>query len=50
VQAVDFRAGQNFGEAQGFYVPDPPASVANEDPGLSQGKANRNNKTVFWSQ
>jgi hypothetical protein len=33
----------------GFFVPDPQASVANEDPGLSQGKANRNNKTVFWS-
>jgi hypothetical protein len=23
--------------------------VANEDPGLSQGTASRNNKTVFWS-
>ncbi len=33
----------------GFFVPDPPASVANEDPGLSQGTARRNNKTVFWS-
>ena len=33
----------------GFFVPDPPASVANEDPGLSQGTASRNNKTVFWS-
>jgi hypothetical protein len=33
----------------GFFVPDPPASVANEDPALSQGTASRNNKTVFWS-
>jgi hypothetical protein len=33
----------------GFYVPDPPAFVANEDPALSQGTASRNNKTVFWS-
>lgn len=33
----------------GFFVPEPPASVANEDPALSQGTASRNNKTVFWS-
>ena len=33
----------------GFFVPDPPASVADEDPALSQGTASRNNKTVFWS-
>ncbi len=33
----------------GFFVPDPPASVANEDPALSQGTGSRNNKTVFWS-
>ena len=33
----------------GFFIPDPPASVANEDPALSQGTASRNNKTVFWS-
>jgi len=33
----------------GFFVPDPPAAIANEDPALSQGTASRNNKTVFWS-
>jgi hypothetical protein len=33
----------------GFFVPDPPASVANEDPALSQGAASKNHKTVFWS-
>ena len=30
-------------------MPDPPASIANEDPALTQGSASRNNKTAFWS-
>ena len=37
----------------GFFVPSipatAPASVANEDPALSQGTDSRNNKAVFWS-
>lgn len=48
LQIIDTSDPTNPVQA-GFYVPDPPASVANEDPGLSQGTASRNNKTVFWS-
>jgi hypothetical protein len=37
----------------GFFVPaipaTAPASVANEDPALSQGTDSKNNKAVFWS-
>ncbi len=37
----------------GFFVPSipatAPASIANEDPALSQGTDSRNNKAVFWS-
>ena len=48
LQIIDTTNPANPVQA-GFFVPDPPASVANEDPGLSQGTASRNNKTVFWS-
>jgi hypothetical protein len=48
LQIIDTSDQTNPVQA-GFYVPDPPSSVANEDPGLSQGTASRNNKTVFWS-
>jgi hypothetical protein len=48
LQIIDTSDPTNPVQA-GFFVPDPPASVANEDPALSQGTASRNNKTVFWS-
>jgi hypothetical protein len=48
LQIIDTSNPTNPVQA-GFYVPDPPAAVANEDPGLSQGTASRNNKTLFWS-
>jgi hypothetical protein len=48
LQIIDTSDPTNPVQA-GFYVPDPAPSVANEDPGLSQGTASRNNKTVFWS-
>jgi hypothetical protein len=48
LQIIDTSDPTNPVQA-GFYVPDPPSAVANEDPALSQGTASRNNKTVFWS-
>lgn len=48
LQIVDTSDPTNPVQA-GFFVPNPPPTVANEDPALSQGTASRNNKTVFWS-
>ena len=52
LQIID-TSDQTHPVQAGFFVPaipaTAPASVANEDPALSQGTDSRNNKAVFWS-
>jgi len=52
LQIID-TSDQTHPVQAGFFVPSipatAPASIANEDPALSQGTDSRNNKAVFWS-